>query len=34
VLKKPFDKIEVLQLAHVMIAKWNLGQAAAAAVAA
>lgn len=24
VLKKPFDKIEVLQLAHVMTAKWKL----------
>lgn len=31
VLKKPFDKVEVLQLAHVMIGKWNLGQAVAAA---
>jgi CheY-like chemotaxis protein len=28
VLKKPFDKIEVLQLAHVMTEKWNLAQAA------
>lgn len=27
VLKKPFDKIEVLQLAHVMTAKWALGRA-------
>jgi two-component system NtrC family sensor kinase len=34
VLKKPFDKIEVLQLAHVMIGTWNLGQAAAAATVA
>jgi CheY-like chemotaxis protein len=28
VLKKPFDKIEVLQLAHVMTEKWNLAHAA------
>ena len=26
VVKKPFDKIEVLQLAHVMTAKWNLAR--------
>jgi CheY-like chemotaxis protein len=31
VLKKPFDKIEVVQLAHVMVAKWNLARAAMAA---
>jgi two-component system, NtrC family, sensor kinase len=28
VLKKPFDKIEVLQLAHVMTSKWTLARAA------
>ena len=33
VLKKPFDKIDVLQLAHVMTAKWNLAQALMASVA-
>lgn len=27
VLKKPFDKIEVLQLAHVLAAKWSLAEA-------
>ena len=32
VLKKPFDKIEVLQLAHVLTAKWNLAHAMADAV--
>lgn len=26
VLKKPFEKIEVTQLAHVMTAKWNLSR--------
>jgi two-component system NtrC family sensor kinase len=26
VLKKPFDKIEVLQLAHVLAAKWQQGR--------
>jgi CheY-like chemotaxis protein len=31
VLKKPFDKVEVVQLAHVLTAKWQLGRAAAAA---
>ena len=29
VLKKPFDKIEVLQLAHALTEKWNLGRMAA-----
>jgi two-component system, NtrC family, sensor kinase len=29
VLKKPFDKVEVLQLAHVMTAKWQLTHNAA-----
>lgn len=28
VLKKPFDRIEVLQLAHVLTAKWDLAHAA------
>ena len=30
VLKKPFDKVEVVQLAHVLTAKWQLGRAATA----
>jgi len=30
VLKKPFDKIEVLQMAHALTEKWNLGRLAAA----
>jgi CheY-like chemotaxis protein len=34
VVKKPFDKIEVLQLAHVMTAKWNLARLVNAANAA
>lgn len=29
VLKKPFDKIEVLQMAHALTEKWNLGRVAA-----
>jgi len=29
VLKKPFDRIEVVQLAAVMVAKWNAGRRAA-----
>jgi signal transduction histidine kinase len=29
VLKKPFDKIEVLQMAHALTEKWNLGRFAA-----
>lgn len=29
VLKKPFDKIEVLQLAHALTEKWNFGRLAA-----
>jgi DNA-binding NtrC family response regulator len=24
VLKKPFDKVELLQIAHVLVDKWNL----------
>lgn len=34
VLKKPFDKIEVVQLAHTLTAKWALGRRSAEPVAA
>ena len=34
VLKKPFDKVEVVQLAHVMTTKWLLGRALATMPAA
>ena len=33
VLKKPFDKIEVLQFAHVLTAKWTLARCAATGAA-
>jgi CheY-like chemotaxis protein len=31
VLKKPFDKVELLQIAHVLVHKWELEQAAVTA---
>jgi two-component system, NtrC family, sensor kinase len=33
VVKKPFDKIEVLQVAHVLASRWTLARAAAAVAA-